>query len=99
MEEKYFPEVIQAVAGNGNSIYVYFSDGKITLYDVESLINKGGVFEALKDRDFFIDQLTVLNGTAAWDLSGSYDPADCIDIDPFMLYEAEKVQDPLESAI
>lgn len=43
MEEKYFPEVIQAVAGNGNSIYVYFSDGKITLYDVESLINKGGV--------------------------------------------------------
>ena len=63
------------------------------------LINRGGIFEALKDDKFFTERLTVLNGTAAWDLSGNYDPADCIDLDPFVLYEAERVQDPLEPAM
>lgn len=75
MREKYFPEVVQAIVGGEHTIYVYFSDGKIVLYDVGHLINRGGVFEALKDEKFFTERLTVLNGTAAWDLSGNYDPA------------------------
>ena len=99
MKERYFPEVVQAIVGGDSTIYVYFSDGKIVLYDVRHLIDKGGVFEVLKDKKFFTERLTVLNGTAAWDLSGNYDPADCIDLDPFVLYEAERVQDPLETAM
>ena len=99
MKERYFPEVVQAIVGGDRTIYVYFSDGKIVLYDVGHLINRGGIFEALKDDIFFTERLTVLNGTAAWDLSGNYDPADCIDLDPFVLYEAERVQDPLEPAM
>ena len=39
---------------------------------------------------------TVLNDTVAWDVSGRYDPATCIDLDPFTVYAAERVSDPLE---
>ncbi len=99
MKEEYFPEVVQAIAGNGTTVYIYFSDGKIVRYDAGHLIDKGGIFKALKDEKFFTERLTVLNGTLAWDLSGHYDPADCIDLDPFVLYEAERVQDPLEPAM
>lgn len=34
----------------------------------------------------------------AWDPSGQYDPTNCIDIDPFAVYEAPVVADPLEGA-
>lgn len=98
MDNIYYPEVVQAVAGDNQQIYVYFSDGKITRYDVKPLIAKGGVFTQLSDSRFFSERLTVLNKTAAWDVSGCYDPSDCIDIDPFTLYDAEAVMDPLETA-
>lgn len=93
----YFPKVIQAVPGDGKAVYAYFSDGSIRLYDVAPLIAQGGVFRKLSDDHFFRDQLTVLNDTIAWDLSGYYDPANCIDIDPFTVYEAPVVADPLEA--
>ena len=50
------------------------------------------------DERFFTERLTVLNDSVAWDLSGRYDPGDCIDIDPFEVYAAPSVADPLESA-
>ena len=53
----------------------------------------------LRDKRFFTENLTVLNSTVAWDLSGCYDPANCIDIDPFELYEAEVVEDPFREAV
>ena len=39
-----------------------------------------------------------MNGTAAWDATGTRDTAQCIDIDPFVLYESPVVPDPLERA-
>lgn len=97
--EEYYPSVVQAVPGPDRTVYAYFSDGSIKQYDVKPLIQAGGVFEALKDDAFFCDRLTVLNDTVAWDLSGRYDPANCIDIDPFEVYEGESVSDPLEDAV
>lgn len=94
--ESYYPSVAQVIAGPERTIYVYFTDGRITQYDVAPLIARGGVFSRLADIDFFTSALTVLNGTAAWDVSGHYDPTTCIDIDPFTLYEAKQVRDPLE---
>ena len=96
MEEKYYPVVVQAVAGQDFTVFAYFSDGSIHLFDMKPLIEKGGVFSQLNDTEFFTDRLTVMNSTVAWDLSGSYDPAECIDIDPFVIYEAERVEDPLK---
>ena len=98
MVDTYFPEVVQCVSGEGNSVNAYFSDGSIHLYDASELLKSGGVFEPLRDLDFFEDALTVMNGTVAWDLSGEFDPTNCIDIDPFTIYEAPVVSDPLEVA-
>lgn len=93
---EYYPEVVQAIAGPEHSVYAYFSDGRITQYDVKPLIDEGGVFKRLADDEFFSGALTVLNGTVAWDVSGKFDPANCIDIDPFTVYEAQCVADPLD---
>lgn len=93
---EYDPEVVQAVAGEGRTVYCYFSDGSIRKYDMQPHIEKGGVFLPLKEDDFFIGRLTVMNGTAAWDVSGCFDPTQCIDIDPFTLYGAAVVSDPLD---
>ena len=95
MEERYYPVVVQAIAGEDYTVYAYFSDGSIHKYDMKPLLEKGGVFTQLRDKDFFTDKLTVLNSTVAWDLSGCFDPTNCIDIDPFDVYEAETVEDPL----
>lgn len=94
---KYYPIVIQAIPSDGKQIIVYFSDGHIKKFDMNALISQGGVFDKLRDEDFFRNRLTVLNDTAAWDLSGNHNPEDCIDIDPFSLYEeGVEVEDPLD---
>jgi hypothetical protein len=98
MNEKMFPVVVQAVAGEGYTVYAYMLDGTIRKVSVEELVKRGGVMEKLKDRDFFVNALTVMNDTVAWDLSGHFDPADCIDIDPFYDEECEVVSDPIEVA-
>ena len=95
---EYIPEVVQAVPGKGYTVYAYFSDGKITVYDVEPLLRKGGVFKNLEDPAFFRDRITVMNDTVAWNLGDRHDPTNCIDIDPFEIYQAESVSDPLEPA-
>ena len=54
------------------------------------------IFECLKDIDFYKKNCTVLNGTLAWTLDGKYDKANCLDIDPYVIYEkGEDVSDPL----
>jgi hypothetical protein len=98
VNEAYFPAVVQAVPGPNRTVYAYFSDGSIKQFDVKPLIAGGGVFARLAEDDFFENRLTVLNDTVAWDLSGHYDPTDCIDIDPFTVYQAQSVPDPLEDA-
>ena len=92
----YYPVVVQVIPTKDRCIAVYFSDGHIKAFDMKPLIEQGGVFEKLKDDEFFEKRLTVMNDTAAWDLSGQHDPTDCIDIDPFVLYEAKDISDPLE---
>ncbi|MCI8367160.1 MAG: DUF2442 domain-containing protein [Eggerthellaceae bacterium] len=93
----YLPSVTQAVAGRDKTVFVYFSDGAITQFDMKGIIAAGGVFSKLADEDFFTSALTVLNDTVAWDVSGTYDPTTCIDIDPCTVYAAPRVSDPLET--
>lgn len=98
MENEYFPVVVQAVAGPEYTVYAYFTNGEIKQYDMSPAIARGGVFAPLADRAFFVERLTVMNDTIAWDVSGNFDPRECIDIDPFEVYAAPAVSDPLESA-
>jgi len=92
----HIPTVVQAVAGEEYTVYVYFTDGTVRLLDAKPLIQRGGVFAPLQDTDFFRERLTVLNGTVAWDIAGNRDPSACIDLDPCQLYETcPIVEDPL----
>jgi len=95
MDSIYYPVVVQAVSGSEYTVYAYFSDGSIHLFDMKPLIAQGGVFKRIADTDFFASRLTVMNNTVAWDLSGHFDPQNCIDIDPFTVYESPSVKDPL----
>ena len=93
------PKVLQAVAGENFEVYLYFNDGSVRLYDAKPLLKMGGVFTPLRDEDFFKNSLTVLNDTAAWDVTGDRDPCNCVDLDPIELYETcPVVADPLETA-
>lgn len=86
----YMPEVVQVKPHRNYTVEVYFSDGKITCYNMADKINKG-VFKILQDVDFFMDRCVVLNGTMAWDVTGDMDARKCIDIDPETLYEAPEI--------
>ena len=93
---EYMPEVIQVIPRNDFKVYVYFDDGSIKLYDAKKIINKG-VFQKLQNIEIFKNTCTVLNGTLAWDLNGNYDESECLDIDPFTIYEYyPDVDEPLE---
>ena len=83
----YMPQVLQVIAapGDGYGILLYFDDGSIHQYDVAPLRDQP-VFRPLRDRAVFRQALTVLNGTAAWDLAGARDETRCIDLDPLVLY-------------
>lgn len=96
MYEEYYPVVVQALAGDGFTVYVYFSDGSIRCVDVKPLIAQRGVFARLADPNVFQDCLTVMNQTVAWDVVGTRDPCACVDFDPIGIYEnAPAVADPL----
>ena len=80
-----YPEIVQVVPREDYSVLVYFEDGKVTCYDVSSLLNRG-VFKLLMDKDFFMNRCMILNDTLAWDVTGDRDVSKCIDIAPETLY-------------
>ena len=82
------PCIVQVVPHRDYTVSGYFVDGKIVVYDVKPKL-ESGVFKALQDMDFFMNQCKIMNDTLAWDLSGENDPANCIDIDPETLYALE----------
>ena len=45
-----FPKVLQAVAGKDFTVYLYFNDGSVRLYDAKPLLALGGVFQKPPDR-------------------------------------------------
>ncbi len=49
------------------------------------------LFEPLRDIHVFKEICTVMNDTLAWDISGDRDSVNCIDIDPFTLYELDPI--------
>lgn len=89
----FFPEVFQVVPGEDYAVYAYMNDGAVRLFNAKPLIDKGGVFEPLKDKELFHKALTVIGNTVAWDLEGNRDEYRCIDIDPFEIYESPIVTD------
>ena len=94
------PQVVQVLAGEGFTVYVYFLDGAIRLLDAKPLLKQGGVFSPLRDEATFRNSLTVINGTVAWDLEGTRNASACIDLDPCELYDnCPSAIDPLQEVI
>lgn len=91
--------VIQVIPTKNFKVYVYFSDGKIKLFDMNNCINQG-IFRNISTLEDFIEKCTVINGTLAWDIGGNFDETKCIDIDPETIYtEGVEVKDPLEDNV
>lgn len=81
----YFPEIVQVIAHEDFTVSVYFSDGKIVLYDIKSFLHTE-VFSKISDINIFMESCTILNDTLAWDIVGDRNESKCIDIDPDTLY-------------
>jgi hypothetical protein len=95
-----FHKVIQVYPTDDYKVYLYFTDGKIKLFDAKELVNQG-IFQQIRDVDKFQETCTVLNDTLAWDLSGKRDPSDCLDLDPEELYDTcpEIKEPPINTAL
>ena len=81
------PQIYQVIPTNNYTVYVFFDDGKIKLYDAKKLIEIGGIYEILKDKNFFINRCTIINNTLAWDVDGNRSADKCIDICPDTIYD------------
>ena len=91
--------VVQVKPTPDFKIYVYFSDGKIKLYDMVPFLGKG-VFQQISKAQPFMEKCTVINNTLAWDVGGNFDEYKCIDIDPETIYESGvDVADPLAEEV
>ena len=82
---EYFPEVVQVMPHEDFTVSVYFSDGKIVLYEIKPFLHME-VFSKVSDIDIFMETCTILNDTLAWDVAGNRNESQCIDIDPDTLY-------------
>lgn len=98
MEKSFIPEVLQVVPSKDYTFFAYFNDGTIHHYDASSLVSRNGIFSKLRDKNVFQTTITVMNGTVAWDFLGNRDETKCLDLDPFDVYAAPVVADPLEQS-
>lgn len=87
---EYFPTVVQVIPLNNFHVQVFFDDGKIVDYDAAEDL-KTELFKPLRSIEAFKEKCTVMNGTLAWDVSGNRDESNCIDIDPFAIYELQSI--------
>jgi hypothetical protein len=81
------PKIYMVKPYTNFTVDVFFDDGRIKLYDAKPLIEKGGIFAPLGDTAFFMERCVVLNNTLAWDTTGSFDPTECLDVCPDLIYE------------
>lgn len=94
LDNRYFPAVDQAIPTRDYRVYLYFDDGSIRLYNARPLLDLP-VFHPLKNTEVFLGTCTVLNGTLAWDLAGTFDDTKCLDVDPLELYRVSpEVSEP-----
>ncbi|MCI8608484.1 MAG: DUF2442 domain-containing protein [Firmicutes bacterium] len=82
----YVPSVIRVIPKENFHVEVLFDNGRLVDYDVTPLLDEEE-YRPLQEPAVFMNTCKVLGGTLAWDLTGKNDPDDCLDIDPFMLYE------------
>ena len=83
LDQRFYPEVYQAVAGNNYTVYAYLNDGSVRELDVKPLIKQGGIFNKIEDEKVFKNTL----------IAGNRNEYECIDIDPMTVFECPIVPD------
>ncbi len=89
-------KVVQAIASDDYKAYVYLSDDTIRLFDCKNLIENVEGFDKLKDESFFRDRINVIGGKLSWDLSGKYNPDECISVEVSEILNSPQTEDPLD---
>ena len=82
----YIPSVIRVLPKEDYHVEVLFDNGKLVDFDAAPLLDEEE-YAPLKELSVFKNTCKVLGGTLAWDFTGAENPNDCLDVDPFMLYE------------
>lgn len=94
----YPASVVQVIPDENYTVYTYFNDGSVRKADIKSIIAKGDIFARLADECLFRECLTVMNGVVAWDVTGTRDAVQCIDLAPCTMYaDSPVVTDPLQT--
>jgi len=92
MSHEYIPQIIMVALAGGKRVDCYFTNGTVRRYDVAKAIRLGGVFAPLKDQKLFERSVMVLDGVLAFDINGTRDPYEVVDICADVVYsEGEAV--------
>ena len=90
------PKMYQVYPIDDYTVYIYYDNGEIKLYDCKWILDEEGIFKNIHDINKFKELCTIMNGTLAWDISLIRDPYNCIDICPDTVYnESVKAKDIL----
>ncbi len=81
------PVLYQVVPTDNYTVYLYYDNGEVKLYDCSFIFNENGVFDKIKNIDSFKNLCTIMNHSLAFDISGQRDVSNCIDICPDTIYE------------
>lgn len=82
-------EICMVKPATGRKIDCYFTTGHVRRFDMAPLLKPdcGPVFRPLRNRKTFLDTMTVINGTLAFDVAGGRNEYKCVDIDPETIFE------------
>ena len=82
-------EICMVKPATGRKVDCYFTTGHVRRFDMSALLKSdcGPVFKPLRDRKTFLETMTVINGTLAFDVAGNRNEYKCVDIDPETIFE------------
>ena len=77
----------------GRKVDCYFTTGHVRRFDMAPLLRPdcGPVFQPLRNRKTFLQTMTVMNGTLAFDIAGGRNDRKCVNIDPETIFEEGEV--------
>lgn len=75
-----------ASLAGGKQVDCYFTNGSVRRYDVSQAIRLGGVFESLKSQPVFEKSLMVMDGVLSFDIAGTRDPYNTVDVCADVVY-------------
>lgn len=84
------PKLFQVFPQEDYTVVLFYDNGEIRLYDCGWIKTEPGIFEKIREMSKFRELCTVMNGTLAWDISGTRDPYNCIDICPDTVYQESR---------